>query len=327
MGENMRVRFKYLLNSILQIIRNSCARLQSHRDIKIINDFLGDEGITLLDIGAAGGIEPRWKKISQQINYIGFEPDDRVQVTEPISKFKKYRLIPCAVGRIESEIKFYTTTGSGKSSIYLPNTQFIQRFPKPERFNVISENIVKVMPIDKLVSEKVNFIKLDIQGGELDALSGATTILESALGLELEVEFSKIYLNQPLFGEVNLFLVEKGFEFIDFINLCRWEQLTHNSVGQLVFGDALFLKTPEHVVNFMNKNEIKIYLAILYIYNRFDLIEKVFSIYSSKEDEFRQFYKQQKNKSKYFYFIVKFNRLISGFYSLFGIEYRSHVIY
>ena len=84
-----------------------------------------------------------------------------------------------------------------------------------------------------------------------------------------------IYLNQPIFGDINSFLVEKGFEFIDFINLCRWEQFTYNSVGQLVFGDALFLKSPEHVVNSMNKNDIKKYLAILYIYNRFDLIEKV----------------------------------------------------
>ena len=323
----MRVRFKSLLNSILQILRNSCARLQSHRDIKIINNFLDDEGITLLDIGAAGGIEPRWEKISQQISYIGFEPDDRLQVTEPTSKFRKYKLIPCAVGRIESEVKFYITAGPGKSSIYLPNTQFIQRFPNPERFNVISENILKVLPIDKLVSEKVNFIKLDIQGGELDALSGATTILESVLGLELEVEFSKIYLNQPIFGDINSFLVEKGFEFIDFINLCRWEQFTYNSVGQLVFGDALFLKSPEHVVNSMNKNDIKKYLAILYIYNRFDLIEKVFSIYSNEEEDFKQFYKQQKNKRKYFYLIVKINRLLSSFYSLFGIEYRSHIIY
>ena len=323
----MRVRFKSLLNSILQILRNSCARLQSHRDIKIINNFLDDEGITLLDIGAAGGIEPRWEKISQQISYIGFEPDDRLQVTEPTSKFRKYKLIPCAVGRIESEVKFYITAGPGKSSIYLPNTQFIQRFPNPERFNVISESILEVLPIDKLVSEKVNFIKLDIQGGEMDALSGATTILENVLGLELEVEFSKIYLNQPIFGDINSFLVEKGFEFIDFINLCRWEQFTYNSVGQLVFGDALFLKSPEHVVNSMNKNDIKKYLAILYIYNRFDLIEKVFSIYSNEEDEFKQFYKQQKNKRKYFYLIVKINRLLSSFYSLFGIEYRSHIIY
>jgi hypothetical protein len=29
--------------------------------------------INLLDIGAAGGIEPRWEKISRKINYFGFE--------------------------------------------------------------------------------------------------------------------------------------------------------------------------------------------------------------------------------------------------------------
>ena len=33
--------------------------------------------ITLLDIGAAGDVEPRWKKIIDFVNYIGFEPDSR----------------------------------------------------------------------------------------------------------------------------------------------------------------------------------------------------------------------------------------------------------
>ena len=33
--------------------------------------------INLLDIGAAGNIEPRWLKIAQYTNYIGIEPDKR----------------------------------------------------------------------------------------------------------------------------------------------------------------------------------------------------------------------------------------------------------
>ena len=34
-------------------------------------------GFTLLDIGAAGGIEPRWEKVCESLNYIGIEPDKR----------------------------------------------------------------------------------------------------------------------------------------------------------------------------------------------------------------------------------------------------------
>ena len=35
------------------------------------------QGITLIDIGAAGDLIPRWKKISRYVNYHGFEPDKR----------------------------------------------------------------------------------------------------------------------------------------------------------------------------------------------------------------------------------------------------------
>ena len=52
--------------------------------------------------------------------------------------------------------------------------------------------------------------------------------LSDCLGLELEVEFSQLYLNQPLFGDLKKFLNNKDFEFIDFTNLIRWERKVHN---------------------------------------------------------------------------------------------------
>ena len=35
------------------------------------------KGISLLDIGAAGDIEPRWLDLALQLEYIGVEPDSR----------------------------------------------------------------------------------------------------------------------------------------------------------------------------------------------------------------------------------------------------------
>jgi len=40
--------------------------------------FSGEEiKINLVDVGAAGDVEERWKYLSNNLNYIGFEPDDR----------------------------------------------------------------------------------------------------------------------------------------------------------------------------------------------------------------------------------------------------------
>lgn len=55
------------------------------------------------------------------------------------------------------------------------------------------------------------FLKLDIQGAELFALSHATARLRRALVVHTEVEFLPMYKGQPLFAEVDQFLRTHGF--------------------------------------------------------------------------------------------------------------------
>ncbi len=57
----------------------------------------------------------------------------------------------------------------------------------------------------------VDFIKLDTQGAELDIFRGAERTLKSVRMLEVEVEFNELYTGQPLFGDVDRHLRERGF--------------------------------------------------------------------------------------------------------------------
>ena len=119
-----------------------------------------------------------------------------------------------------------------------------------------------------------DFIKLDIQGGELNVLKGAKNKLNECFGIEVEVEFISIYLNQPLFSDIDRIFKTKNFVFIDFINMTRWRDNLYSGLGQCTFADALFLKSPETILN-IKKLTPKIlarYLSILLIYNRYDLI-------------------------------------------------------
>jgi hypothetical protein len=36
-----------------------------------------NDGLSLIDVGAAGGIEKRWQAVIGDLNYYGFEPDER----------------------------------------------------------------------------------------------------------------------------------------------------------------------------------------------------------------------------------------------------------
>ena len=51
-------------------------------------------------------------------------------------------------------------------------------------------------------------MKIDTQGSEYEILKGGNNVINNAIGFEIEIEFKEMYLNQPLFNEVNQFLLE-----------------------------------------------------------------------------------------------------------------------
>ena len=176
-----------------------------------------------------------------------------------------------------------------------------------------------------------DFIKIDVQGSELDVLKGATKTLKNSLGLCVEVEFLPVYLDQPLFGDVCKLLAEQGFEFIDFLNnICRWERKRHTSVGQCIFADALFMRTPEYIVKEPTCDESLVakYLGICLLHNRFDLIDRVFELTENKlKDKFKPFIKSIKPIRRTNKFIIALTESFSSVLSFFGVEYRSHLLY
>jgi FkbM family methyltransferase len=292
----------------------------------------GFRGLTLIDIGAAGDIEPRWKKIEPILNFVGFEPDERSRalLLKSSNSCLSFQLLPFAVWDSVGSVSFNLCRKPEVSSIYAPNQQFLSLFPDFKRFDVISCESVKTTSLDDLGLETGDFIKLDIKGGELNALKGGQTVLESALGLEIEVEFSPLYINQPLFGEMCTFLSDVGFEFIDFVNFERWERDARNEFGQCVFGDALFLRSPETVIdkNRVDNELLSKYLGICLLYNRFDLLDRTLELLpegvSGTLAEFLLEIKPIRRNNRLVRYIA--NRT-SSVLSLFGVEYRSHLVY
>ena len=81
-------------------------------------------------------------------------------------------------------------------------------------FTVTSTSPIKTTRLDDVEGlPPIDFLKLDVQGAELDVLRGATQTLENVLVIESEVEFVPLYKDQPLFGEMQVFLRERGFLF------------------------------------------------------------------------------------------------------------------
>ena len=291
-----------------QLIRNLKQKRKTSADESPRLFALLPNGLTLLDIGAAGGIEPRWEKVRESLSYIGVEPDKRSnQELNHISRSQRTYILDSFAWNEEAEIEFNLCRKPPVSSVYIPNRKLLDHYPDAKRFDIVKKEVLKAEPLSKKLNpHKIDFAKLDIQGGELNALKGLGDRLDDCLGVEIEVEFSELYKFQPLFGEVNNFLLSKGFYFSDFVNLCRWERDAHTGYGRCVFGDGLWMRELDNLTLKTDEEYLK-YAAICSLYGKLD--EAFASVYLVRDkdrdwDEFesillKQIKLQKKEKNKF----------------------------
>lgn len=224
--------------------------------------------LRFLDIGAANfKLDKRWINSGCEIMPVLFEPDPR---SFKFLKDNNIEVYNFALGNLKSKCKLNLTRKEACSSFLYPNIEFLSKFPNPERWDIIDEVFVEVRTLDSFGLD-VDFMKIDTQGTELDILNGAEETLSSVLGIELEVSFSEIYKNQPLFGDLHNYLANKGFEFFEFVTEYRYGRDELDRSGQLVFADALFLRSPEYIKNNIKHKEEK-YKTIAKAYCKEDLI-------------------------------------------------------
>lgn len=266
----------------------------------LVRSILGQTRIGLADIGASGGLEPRWRPYARFIRPFFFEPDQRAldDLAEK-SGCANPRIFPFALTERDENVTLHLCEKQTVSSLFKPNFTWLSRFPDVERFRIVRQVSVPSRALDNCLSEEertsVDFLKLDVQGCELRVLEGARRTLSTpVIGLEVEVEFQELYQDQPLFGEICRELKIHGFELFDFTSISRWNRAGYSRFGQLAFADALFMRSPETFATLLvdypqhlGREKCLKYVAICAMYERVDLIRvaaKVFSDFLSAAD-------------------------------------------
>ncbi len=209
--------------------------------------------LVLVDVGARGGLRDNWLAARRHLRVLGFEPDkrefDRLIAGARAEDATTY--FGVALHNRQGAIRINVARDGGLTSIFEPNREFLDSFPDATRFDTVDIRQVEADTLDNLLRSRaihdVDFLKVDTQGSELFVLEGAAGALASTVtGVEVEVEFTPIYKEQPLFADVDAFLRKLGYLLFD-LRPCYWKRAAGRAIGgprgQVIWADALYLKS------------------------------------------------------------------------------------
>lgn len=217
--------------------------------------------LTLVDVGSAGGLNERWQAFSPILSSVEFDPRE----PEARGEFGpgKTRIYPVALGERSGEEKLYLTDMANMSSFLKPDPQQFARYGKKKSdAAIVAEEMVPIERLDDLAARdgfSADVLKVDTQGSELMVLRGATETLSSVLLAEVETSFFRRYEDQPLFGEIEAYMMAHGFELIDLLKLKRYRSTNSLGIrnagvrandrsGRLAYADAIFLRREDSIL-------------------------------------------------------------------------------
>lgn len=216
-------------------------------------DFLSEERVGFADVGARGGPPQSWLRVGGKIIYICFEPDplEAQKIKEDFFANKQFEgvVLETALGATDHTGTLHLTRYRASSSLLEPNLPLLTKMAEGSFYEVEEKIPVAITTLDSALRTNdlsIDFLKIDVQGYELEVLNGASKALNQVIGCELEVSFIEIYKNQPLFAEVDQFMRSRGFFLAD-LERVWWRRqsipLEIQERGTLAYGNAVYLNS------------------------------------------------------------------------------------
>jgi FkbM family methyltransferase len=180
---------------------------------------------TVIDVGASQGVfSAKARSLFPNAMIYAFEPipGSYQTLTEKFRSDNKFKAFNVALGNEIGQKDFFKNQHIGASSFMKISDLQMDAHPDTKNYSKIKVNLDRLDNfIEDLIIRPNIFLKLDVQGYEIEALKGAEKLLEKTKVVFSEVCFDYLYEGQPLLGDINDFLSQKGYKIIGIENIAR----------------------------------------------------------------------------------------------------------
>ena len=181
---------------------------------------------SIVDIGAnpIDG-DPPYKRMLEAglCTVIGFEPQADALAALDRRKGPRERYLPYAIGD-GREQTLHVCRAKGMTSLLPPDPGHLALFNEFPTLGAVEREIrVATRRLDDIDEiEEMDFLKIDIQGTELDVFRSGKRKLAQIVIIQTEISFVTLYRGQPAFGVIDTTLREMGFVPHCFAELKTW---------------------------------------------------------------------------------------------------------
>jgi FkbM family methyltransferase len=248
-------------------------------------DFLSPQRITeVVDIGAnsmGGEPDPPYAPLLSAglCRVTGFEPHEEALLELQQKKGPNENYLPYAVGDGETHT-LNVCRASVMTSLLEPDPTTLCLFdfliPLGEVIRRVPLKTHKLDDISEI--QCMDYLKIDIQGGELAVFKGGAAKLSQAVVVQTEISFVTLYKNQPSFGHIDLEMRSQGFIPHSFAALkncviapCVINNNPRQPLNQLLEADIVYVRDfsrPELISDEQLKH---LALIVHHCYGSFDL--------------------------------------------------------
>lgn len=225
-----------------------------------------DNPVTIVDVGARWGYNPEWSVFGESLKIYCFEPDEAECARLNAAADPNVTYIPVALGKAGGEAAFYETRLGASSGLYKTNMDYFSRLLNRDNGEIVREHKIRVTTLEEALKlhtvRSIDFIKLDVEGAELDILLGAKPFIggNDLLGILSEIRFQEEINGSPVFSEFDAHVRKFGFRLFgmqfsqqsrralpypglgDYRLPTGEKFFAYTTHGQIMDGDALYFR-------------------------------------------------------------------------------------